>query len=311
MTSWTAKEHHRRDIKRGSAMLLHPVMPECENSVLKPVILLKKADTPILTAIRYRPMVDPMLVATHPSSHQTSEALPFVILNSADFSAHCLAIGIGPECGNMVFGLGRASWFEHLRETIVHSELTDGLTGSNTEASFWFSNALPHSHVASIAMSKMITSEDIDLACMIGRLLMKYHTFVVITSSSTNPDFVARLGQACDCLISGDGSRSHHQYPIRTVIEPASGRLVCYDLHDVCCMWAGHSGEYGFFRSDADAVHIEVSTQVGSLNNSEAIVNNYRIQLNNQANLKLFNVVDGLGQLQAVPTSFRRTSDFR
>ena len=217
-----------------------------------------------------------------------------------------MAIGVGPECEKIICDLQSAPWFKHLQETFVGPEKIVGSIGLDGKLFPRVFRFLPQPHIASIAMSELLTAEDVDLACAISRLLMQCHTFVVITSASTNPKFVTQLGQACNCLIGGDGSHFHHEYPARTISEPASGRLVCYDLHDVCCIWDGHLGGYGSVWQDADALHVEVSTKVRSLADVEKIVDSYRVQLNEKERVGLFNVVDGIEDLRAVPVSFRR-----
>ena len=163
-------------------------------------------------------------------------------------------------------------------------------------------------HVTSIALGVGPTSAELNLASELGHLLRRqYGAFVVVTSALADPETVIRLGQACDCFIGSNGSPIHHHYPVRTVSEPASGRLVCYDLYDACCIWAGRLGEYGVFRPAADALHVEISAAVTTLQEVDELAADYRSHLNDPDNLKLFNVVDGVGWVDATPSSFWRS----
>lgn len=115
------------------------------------------------------------------------------------------------------------------------------------------------------------------------------------------------LGQACDCIVGGDGSDDHHHYPIRAISWPVEGRLICYDLYDVLSIWAGRLGRHGAARIDFDAMHVEVSASVGSLFAVDEIATKLLADMR-EGGERLVSVVDGVRDRAAVSTTFIRSS---
>ena len=219
-----------------------------------------------------------------------------------DYAARCVAIGIGVECSATIAELANAAWFSHLRERChgpdraadyrTHDVWVFGLEGT------------PAPHVASIALPTWPRWAEVEIACELGDRLRRAGAFVIMTTGGGQQAIVTALGRACDCVLRGDGSLHHHAYPARTVIEPASGSIICYDLFDVCSLWAGRVGDYGSMVPDADALHVEVSAAVDSLADVDVLVSGMAAELDEPRHLSLFNVVPGAGPGLASPTSF-------
>jgi hypothetical protein len=239
------------------------------------------------------------------ADQSTARGLALQVSHPADFAARCLAVGIGLDCGGVIDELACAPWFAHLRGTAIGSCSLTGKAGCPHEAGFLrFLEAMLPLHIASVALPAAPTSAEFDLACELGRFLRRHRAFVVMTSALAPTEFLGHLIEACDCFVHGDGGPAHHQYPIRTVAEPASGRLVCYDLYDACSLWAGRVGEYGALNASADALHVEISSTVTTLEEVDALATGFADRLDNPDNLLLFNVVNGLGPTTATPVSF-------
>lgn len=219
-----------------------------------------------------------------------------------DYAARCVAIGIGAECGEMIAELANAAWFSHLRERCHGPERA---ADYRTPHDWVFGlEGMPAPHVASIALPAWPRREEVEIACEVGQRLRRAGAFVIMTTGEGQQAVITALGRAGDCLLRGDGSLHHHVYPTRTVIEPASGRVICYDLFDVCSLWAGRVGDYGSVVPDADALHVEVSAAVDSLADVDALVSGMAAELDEPQHLSLFNVVPGAGPGLASPTSF-------
>ena len=198
----------------------------------------------------------------------------------------------------------RAPWFAHLHHTAVGSGTLSGparcLPGARRFLAF-----VPPSHVASVALPMAPTPAELALACELGTLLLQHRVFVVMTTSSRAAGVLAQLGQACDCIVTGDGGAMHHQYPLRTMMEPASGRLICYGLYDACILWAGRLGEYAApDMTTAALLHVEIPATVPTLIEIDALITPIRDGLDDPGALRLASIVEG-GLVDLAKISFR------
>ncbi len=229
-----------------------------------------------------------------------SEVVPTI----PDFATPCLAFGIGAGGSHIIEDLASAAWFSHLPRAVIGLGDLSGQVEQAEGAFLQLLGGLPP-RIVSIALSAAPTPGEIDLACQVGNYFRcNQKAVVVMTCGPGDAGALLRLGRAADCLVRGDGSLRHHHYPIRTVSEPGMGRLVCYDLYDVICAWAGRVGQFGMLIPQCDALHVEISARVPTLQDVDDLANGYRSQLNDEGRLVLFNVVDGADLPDATPISF-------
>lgn len=253
--------------------------------------------SPPLTAMGYLSVDETVVQPAVTSTGRLSITIPM----HSKFAVGCLAVGVGREGGAVVEALASASWFAHLRKaasaplygagpstmTMLH-DVIEGVRGP---------------HVVSVALPTCPGQADVEAACAVVHKLRPRGAFLVATVSEPSPVAMAGLGEAFDCLVEGDGSLHHHWYPTRTVVEPRSGRPICYDLYDICCLWAGRVGTFGVVIPTADALHVEVSSEVASLAEVDHLAAGMAAGLVGPGRLQLFNVVDGAGS-RATAISF-------
>lgn len=230
--------------------------------------------------------------------------------NLVDYAARCLTLGIGQVCGQLVEGMFRATWFSHLQETSEGPTRQVTRTASGSWAAS-LQNA-PAPHVASIVLPAQPSPAETGVACALGRELQRRDTFVIVTTASADPTLPMLLGEACDCLLRGDGGMAHHSYPARTIVEPAAGRLICYDLYEVCMLWAGKLGTYGTLDSAADALHLELPLGMTTLQAADNAMGDAATQLDQPTSLQLVTITGlGNGRRVGTPVSFTKTRDIR
>lgn len=222
--------------------------------------------------------------------------------NPADYAARCLAIGIGQRCGQMIEDMVRAAWFGHLSETAEGPTRQITRTASGTWAASL--QGTPAPHVASIALPAQPSPAQIGVARALGCELRHHGAFVIVTTASADTTLPALLGGACDCLLRGDGGMAHQSYPARTIVEPAAGRLICYDLYDVCVLWAGRIGVYGTLDPAADALHLELPSGTDTLQAADAVMTRVAAHLDQPTHLCLVTAGFGEGHGNGTPVSF-------
>ena len=228
---------------------------------------------------------------TAPVISPSPNGLSIIVPTASDYAASCLAVGVGREGGEMVAALAAAPWFSHLLEGAVGP-----LGGSGREADNVMADVLGRMrgpHVVSVALPRRPDWSEVEAACAVGRAISQRGAFAVGTASQPSPAAMERLGKAFDCVIEGDGGLHHHWYPIRTVTEPADGRMICYDLYDVCALWAGRIGTFGVVVPAADALHVEVSAETESLAEVDRLATTVAARLKEPERLCLLNVVAG------------------
>ncbi len=209
-----------------------------------------------------------------------------------DCAAGCLAVGIGGEGGEIVASLAAAPWFSHLRRA-AHGPLRG--IGRETEGVLSeVLGSMRGPHVVSVALPKRPSQAEVDVACSVGRAVRRRGAFTVATVSQPSQTVMFGIGGTFDCLIEGDGGLHHHWYPARTVTEPKGGRLVCYDLYDVCSLWAGRVGSFGSVIPNANALHVEVSAEVEALAEVDRLASGMAAGVEDPELLCLFNVVAGV-----------------
>lgn len=206
----------------------------------------------------------------------------------------------------MMADVAAAPWFRHLDATCLHTSRAAAAPSSCTFASLC--ETMPPPHVASIALPVASSAAQHEMAFELGRDLRRRGAFVIVTTAEPNAAILEHIGHAFDCVLRGDGGALHHAYPVRTVVEPASGRLVCYDLYDVCSLWAGKVGDFGVVDPQADALHVEMSSSVSTLEDIDALAADLSAGLDEPGNLRLINVVQGVSLSAATPVSFSSAS---
>ncbi len=241
-----------------------------------------------VTALRYRSVDERALkVDDRPQGR-----LSIVVPGPAKFALDCLAVGIGAEGGWIIAEMAASSWFSHLRHAAQGPSHIDHLLEPAGEP-----------QVLCVALPNQPSQSDVGAACTLGRAGWLQKAFVVATVSQPSPTAMAQLGKAFDCVIKGDGSVHHHWYPSRTIIEPVGGRVICYDLYDVCSLWAGRLGSFGSVDPTTDALHVEVSAQTESLAEVDRLVWLEADKLEDSKRLRLVTVVPG-ANLGATAVSF-------
>jgi hypothetical protein len=257
-----------------------------------------ESEAVVITALHYRSAAPQLDATPRPSVDGAALQLP----KPADYAARCLALGIGQGCGQLIAGMARAKWFAHLRGT------TEGPSRqiTRTASGPWAASlqGTPAPHVASIALPTRPSPAQIGVARVIGSELRQRGAFVIVTTASADPTLPALLGQACDCVLRGDGCMAHHSYPARTVVVPAAGRLICYDLYDVCVLWAGRLGAHGVLDPAADALHLELPSGVTTLQAADAMMTKLAANLDQPAHLRLVTTGLGEGCRKGTPVSF-------
>lgn len=274
-----------------------------------PATLLAGTQRPVrLTMLGFRTEPDQLPNPVHPPDLSTL-GLGLRLPDSRDqYTTRCLALGIGASGEGTIAALASADWFAHLRGTIsgpLHGTVPTLAAASGLPEEIIGVCSTPH--VASIALGSAPSESEVGLACDIGKLLRSRGAFVVVTTAFVTDAVLLRIGQACDCIVGGDGSDDHDHYPIRAVIWPAGGRLVCYDLYDVLSMWAGRLGRHGAARADSDAMHVEVSASFGSLYAVDEIATKLLGAMKDDGE-RLVSVVDSVRDRAAVSTTFTRNS---
>lgn len=226
--------------------------------------------------------------------------------NRNQYVTRCLALGVGASGEGSIAALASADWFAHLRGTVSGPLHVTAPTLCANGLPEEITGVCPAPHVASIALGSAPSEAEVGLACDIGNLLRSRGVFVVATTALVADATLLRLGQACDCIVGGDGSDDHHHYPIRAVSWPVGGRLICYDLYDVLSIWAGRLGQHGATWADSDAMHVEVSASVGSLYAANEIATKLLGAMKDDGE-RLVSVVDGIRDRSAVYTTFTRS----
>lgn len=216
------------------------------------------------------------------AEHAPGGFLRIVIPQPAKLAFDCLAVGIGAEGGRVVTEMATAAWFKHLRPT-AHGPLNIiEMTEPTTRLVF-----------LSVALPRQANDAEVERACMVGRAVASSWAFAVVTASQLDPSALAILGKVYDCIVEGDGGPHHHSYPARTVVEPPSARLICYDLHDVFSLWAGRVGHFGVSDPETDALHIELSDEIEKLAEVDRRIELGASKLLDRRQLAFFNVVAG------------------
>ena len=253
--------------------------------------------SPPLTAMGYLSIDETVVQPAVTSTGRLSITIPM----PSKFAVGCLAVGVGREGGAVVEALAGAPWFAHLRKAASAPSQAFGLSTATMMHDVL--EGIRGPHVVSVALPRCPGQADVEAACAVAHKFRPRGAFLVATVSEPSPAAIAGLGEAFDCLVKGDGSLHHHWYPTRTVTEPRTGRLICYDLYDVCCLWAGRVGSFGAVHPTADAMHVEVSSEVASLAEVDHLAAEMAAGLVGPGRLQLFNVVDGAGS-RATAISF-------
>lgn len=218
----------------------------------------------------------------------------------------CIAFGIGPGCESLIESAAVASPFQDGDRWIIDVAYTPGrLLDQNLDSAA--TSACP-AHVASIAIPDTATPAEMELAFRLGHALRSQGTFVVITASVTNQRVLDELGIVADCIVLGGTGVESHLYPVRTLSDPEQGRLICYDLYDVLCIWAGRIGRHDAAWPEAEAWHLEISSSVGALAEVDRLAAALLEQVGATGMPRLVSVVDGLGSALAAATGFRHDS---
>jgi hypothetical protein len=226
-----------------------------------------------------------------------------------DFAARCLSVGIGPAGRGTIDALMRAPWFAHLHSTVLGPRHpTISAAPLRDPAALCLPDAAHMPHFATIALPAAPEPAELAFARGLGQSLRRARCFVIITAQGQCPQTLALYSDACDSVVRGDGSASHHHYPIRTLCEPPSGRLICYDLYDLCSLWAGRVGDYAVLAPAADALHVEITGAATTLLEADARATVMANQLDNLSALRLLSVMNGTGQTEVTPISFRSMS---
>lgn len=254
------------------------------------VVKVPYSDPVVFSAMGYLSIDEGAVPAALPYTGGLSISVP----GPSKFALSCLSVGIGDEGRRMVAGLASAPWFSHLRSAAQGPFYETGREGMNM-----LNGALeqiPGPHVVSVALPCRPDQAEVDAACAVGYAVRERNAFTVATVSQPSSAAMVHLGGTFDCLIQGDGGVHHHWYPARTVTEPAGGRPICYDLYDVCTLWAGRVGSFGVIDPTADAWHVEVSAENWSLAEVDRLVSAKVAGLAEPSRLRLFNVVIGAQQ---------------
>lgn len=246
------------------------------------------ANSVAMTVLSYLSIDKTTVTVAKPSQGRLSITVPA----PSKFAISCLAVGIGDKGHRMVAGLASAPWFSHLRRAVRGPSHATG-----HEITGMLNDVLEHMrgpHVVSVALPNRPNQNEVDAACTVGRAVRRRSAFAVVTVSQPCQAAMIHLGGAFDCLIQGDGSVYHHWYPSRTITEPLGGRPICYDLYDVCSLWAGRGGTFGIVDPMADALHVEISAEVELLAEVHQLASAKAARLDDPGRLSLFNVVAGV-----------------